>query len=129
VSYYLKTDRGNPAEEIDDATGKKILDRGRHTGRRVDEVYVLHQDGHIDRYEEKTRRRLGSNAISSRTWLCQTYQPDASDRWGNDRYVPKPEEEIQEIEPAPEAVMLVLNGAEGDAERNVEQLTSLKANR
>jgi hypothetical protein len=127
VSYFLKTERGVHAPEIDMSEGEAILDRGRHEGRRVVEVFVLHPDGHIDRYEERTRRKLGSNAISSRTWLCQSYHPDESDAWGDDRYIPNPEEEIQATDPAPEAVVLVLTGAEGDSQNVVEQMTSLRS--
>lgn len=122
MAYFLKTGRGKPADEIDLDSGKEILDRGRHEGRRVVEVYVLHQDGHIDRYEERARRRLGSNAISSRTWLCQTYDPNGPAPWTHDRYIPNPEQEIQEIVPAPNGVVLVLTGAEGDSGQVVEQL-------
>ncbi len=127
MSYYLKTERGAQAPEIDSTTGEKILDRGRHEGRRVVEVFVLHPDNHIDRYEERTRRKLGSNAISSRTWLCQTYHPGASDAWGDDRYIPNPEEEIRVTDPAPQAVMLVLTGAEGDSATVVDQMAALSA--
>ncbi len=127
MSYFLKTDRGVHAPEIDASEGETILDRGRHEGRRVVEVFVMHPDGRVDRYEERTRRRLGSNAISSRTWLCQTYHPDGSDAWGDDRYIPNPEEEIHATEPAPSAVVLVLTGAEGDSQNIVEQLSSLSS--
>jgi hypothetical protein len=127
VSYFLKTERGAAAQELDATVGETILDRGRHEGRRVVEVYVLHQGGHIDRYEERTRRKLGSNAISSRTWLCQTFRPGQSEAWGDDRYIPNPEEEIRSQDPAPQAVVLVLTGAEHDTENIVEQMTSLGA--
>lgn len=127
MTYYLKTERGAPAQEIGADTAQSILKRGRHQGRRVDEVFVLLASGTIDRYLERTRRKLGSNAISSRTWLAETYQPGQPDEWGNDRYVPNPDEAIEELGPAAEAVMLVLTGAEGDWEANVEQLSALKA--
>ena len=127
MSYFLKTERGAPAQELATAAGETILDRGRHEGRRVVEVYVLHVNGHIDRYEERTRRKLGSNAISSRTWLCQTFRPGQSEAWGDDRYIPNPEEEIHSQDPAPQAVVLVLTGAEHDTEHIVEQMTSLEA--
>lgn len=129
MTYFLKAARGTAAAEIDEATGKTILDRGRHEGRRIVEVFVRHADGHIDHYEERARRKLGSNAISSRTWLCQTYHADGAEIWGDDRYIPNPEVEIQEIDPAPEAVLLVLVGAEGDTTANIEQLTSLQSAR
>ncbi len=127
MSYFLKTDRGAHAPEIDASEGETILDRGRHEGRRVVEVFVMHPDGRVDRYEERTRRRLGSNAISSRTWLCQTYHAESSEAWGDDRYIPTPEEEIQSTDPAPHAVVLVLTGAEGDSQNIVEQLSSLSS--
>lgn len=127
MDYLLKDARGSEAREIDAEAGKRILDRGRHEGRRVVEVFVLLPSGHVDRYLERTRRKLGSNAIVSRTWLCETYHPDRPDEWGDDRYIPNPEEAIAEAEPAPEVVMLVLTGAEGDSEANVEQLNGLKA--
>lgn len=126
MKFLLKTQRGAPATEIDEGTGQTILARGRHEGRRVVEVFVLHPDGRIDRYLERARRKLGSNAIVSRTWLCETYHPEQTETWADDRYIPNPEEGIHEIEPAPEAVMLVLLGAEGDSEMNVEQLTASK---
>lgn len=125
MAYYLKTERGKPAEEIETESGKTILDRGRHEGRRVVEVFVLHRDGHIDRYEERARRKLGSNAISSRTWLCQTYNPAGPAPWTDDRYIPNPEQEIQEITPEPNGVVLVLTGAEKDEGQVVEQLETL----
>lgn len=129
MRYFLKTQRGQPATELDEATGAAILDRGRHEGRRVVEVFVLHPDGRIDRYQERARRKLGSNAIVSRTWLCETYLPDRPGRWGDDRYVPSPEEAIREADPAPEAVVLVLIGAEEDDAPILEQLTGLQARR
>lgn len=125
--YLLKTERGTYAQQIDSSEGEAILSRGRHQGRRVVEVFVAHPNGHIDRYEERTRRRLGSNAISSRTWLCQTYHPGESDAWGDDRYIPNPEEEIHVTDPAPRSVVLVLTGAEGDSQNIVEQVTSLSS--
>ena len=125
MAYFLKTERGKPAAEIDPENGKTILDRGRHEGRRIVEVFVLHQDGHVDRYEERVRRRLGSNAISNRTWLCQTFAPEGPAPWTHDRYIPNPEQEIQEIVPAPNAVVLVLTGAEGDSGQVVTQLEQL----
>jgi hypothetical protein len=126
VKYLLKTDRGTAAEELDASAGEKILKRGRHQGRRVVEVYVMHPNGTIDRYEERARRKLGSNAIAARTWLCETR---ADDEWGDERYIPNPEEAIGETDPQPEAVMLVLLGAEQDAEMNVEQLSSIHTTR
>lgn len=127
MAYYLKTERGKPAEEIESESGRAILDRGRHEGRKLAEVFVLHGDGHIDRYEERVRRKLGSNAISSRTWLCQTYSPAGPAPWTDDRYIPNPEQEIEEIIPAPSGVVLVLTGAERDDGQVIEQLQALDA--
>jgi hypothetical protein len=125
VSYYLKTEREAPAAEIDEETAKTILSRGRHEGRRIVEVFLLHTDGRIDRCQERARRRLGSNAVISRTWLCETYQPNHPDAWGNDRYVPNPEEAIHDLPQPPEAVVLVLLGAETNPESTVQQLETL----
>ena len=117
MSYFLKAERGAHAPEIDAGTeGETILDRGRHEGRRVVEVFVMHPDGRIDRYEERTRRRLGSNAISSRTWLCQTYHPGQLTPGAMTATSPNPEEEIHSTAPAPQAIVLVLTGAEGDSQ-------------
>jgi hypothetical protein len=127
VKYYLKTGRGTPAEEIDEATGAAILSKGRHEGRRVVEVFTLHPSGRIDRCVERPRRKLGSNAIVSRSWLCETYMPDDPEGWGDDRYIHDAEEAVTDADPAPEAVMLVLLGAEGDSDANVAQLQSVKA--
>jgi hypothetical protein len=123
VKYLLKSDRGVPAEELDQEAGEKIVRRGRHQGRRVVEVYVLHAEGVIDRYEERARRKLGSNAIAARTWLCETFKPGESEAWGDERYIPNPEEAIEETEPKPQAILLVLLGAEHDDEANVKQLS------
>lgn len=127
MRYLLKTDRGTPAGELETGDGEKILRRGRHQGRRVVEVYVLHPSGVIDRYEERARRKLGSNAIAARTWLCETYHPGASEQWGDERYIPNPEEAIEETEPKPEAILMVLLGAEHDRDANVEQLSAIKS--
>jgi hypothetical protein len=129
VKYLLKSKRGATASELETVDGEKIVRRGRHEGRRIVEVYVLHQDGVIDRYEERARRKLGSNAIAARTWLCETFKPGESDEWGDERYIPNPEEAIEETDPAPDAVMLVLLGAEHDDEANVEQLSAIQSPR
>jgi len=129
VNYYLKMGRAIPATAIDEQTGQTILNRGRHQGRRIVDVFLLHPDGRIERFQERVRRRLGSNAIISRTWLCETYQPGRSNPWGNDRYIPNPEETIQELATPPEAVVLVLTGAEGNTESIVDQLEGLHAHR
>jgi hypothetical protein len=125
VKYLLKDQRGKQAAELETADGEKIVRRGRHQGRRVVEVYVLHAEGVIDRYEERARRKLGSNAIAARTWLCETFKPGESETWGDERYIPNPEEAIEETEPKPHAIMLVLLGAENDDESNVQQLNSI----
>lgn len=127
MKYLLKTERGTPADELETADGEKILRRGRHQGRRVVEVYVLHPGGAIDRYEERARRKLGSNAIAARTWLCETYHPGESEAWGDERYIPNPEEAIEETEPKPEAILMVLLGAEHDQDANVEQLSAIQS--
>jgi hypothetical protein len=129
VRYFLKTERGQPARELDETTGQQILHRGRHEGRRVVELFVLHPGGRIDRYQERARRKLGSNAIVSRTWLVETYHPERPGHWSDDRYVPSPEEAVAETEPAPEAVVLVLLGAEEDDEPVLAQLAALQAQR
>jgi hypothetical protein len=95
----------------------------------VVELFGLHPDGRIDRYQERARRKLGSNAIVSRTWLVETYHPERPGHWSDDRYVPSPEEALAETEPAPEAVVLVLLGAEEDDEPVLAQLAALQAQR
>ncbi len=127
MKYLLKDERGKAASELGTEEGEKIIRRGRHQGRRVVEVYVLHTSGVIDRYEERARRRLGSNAIAARTWLCETFKPGESEAWGDERYIPNPEEAIEETEPKPDALMLVLLGAENDDDANVEQLNSISS--
>lgn len=122
MQFYLKTSRTEPAAAIDETTGRQVLQRLRHEGRKLTEVFVLFPDGLIDRYQERTRRKLGSNAVASRTWLCETA---AGDDWGNGRYVPEPQEAIDEADPAPSAVVLVLTGAEGVPDAVVEQLRAL----
>ena len=128
MTFYLKADRG-PATELDDETGGLILSRGRHQGRRIVEVLILYPDGRIERCEERVRRKLGSNAISSRTWLAQTYMPDDPDQWGNDRYFPSPQELVDDADPAPDAAVLVLIGAEGETDAVIAQLRELAAHR
>jgi hypothetical protein len=120
VQFYLKTSRSDPAEEVDDATGRQVLKRLRHEGRKLIEVFVLAGDGSIERYQERTRRRLGSNAVASRTWLCETAQDDG---WGNGRYIPEPAEAIDEA--GATAVVLVLTGAESDPQTTLDQLRAL----
>lgn len=129
MNYYLKTEQDAPATAIDVETGKAIVSRGRHEGRRIVEVFLLYADGRIDRCQERARRRLGSNALISSTWLCETYQPGQAEVWGNDRYVPNPEEAIHEQPETPEAVVLVLLGAERNPESTVQQLEALHAHR
>ena len=122
MQFYLKSSRTEPASEIDETTGQQVIKRLRHEGRKLIEVFVLANDGAIDRYQERTRRKLGSNAVASRTWLCETAQ-DGS--WSNGRYIPEPGEAIAEADPPPTAVVLVLAGAEGEPETTLEQLRSL----
>lgn len=129
MKYYLKTEHEAPATETDEDAGKAILSRGRHEGRRIVEVFLLYADGRIDRCQERTRRRLGSNAVISRTWLCETYQPGQPVAWANDRYVPSPEEATHELEETPEALVLVLLGAETNPESTVRQLETHHAPR
>ncbi|HYI16488.1 MAG TPA: hypothetical protein VEX37_13920 [Thermomicrobiales bacterium] len=122
MQFYLKESRTDPAAEIDETTGQQVIKRLRHEGRKLIEVFVLAHDGSIDRYQERTRRRLGSNAVASRTWLCETAQDGA---WGNGHYIPEPADAIAEAEPPPTAVVLVLAGAEGDPDATLDQLRSL----
>ncbi len=113
MNYYLKTDRGVDAETIDEKSATNILKRLRFHGRKLTEIYVLEDDGGIDRYQERTRRRLGSNAIASRTWLCESL---GDGDWEDGRYIPEPQEAIDEMDPQPTAVVLVLQGAEAPEE-------------
>ncbi|HQZ89903.1 MAG TPA: hypothetical protein PLR44_07605 [Thermomicrobiales bacterium] len=122
VQFYLKSDKIDPAAEIGEVEGRQILKRLRQAGRKVVDIYALEADGKIDRYQERTRRKLGSNAIASRTWLCETAE---GEEWANGRYVPEPIEAIDETEPTPLAVVLVLSGAESMPETIVEQLQGL----
>lgn len=119
MQFLLKTSRAEPAHTIDEAVARQVLTRLRHEGRKLTEVFVLSPDGSIDRYQERTRRKLGSNAVASRTWLCET--ADGAE-WGNGRYIPEPAEAIDTAVPTPVAVVLVLNGAEGVSDIVVEQL-------
>ena len=113
MNYYLKTDRGADADVTDEKIATNILKRLRHQGRKLTEIYVLEDDGGIDRYQERTRRRLGSNAIASRTWLCESL---GDGDWEDGRYIPEPQEAIGEMDPQPTAVVLVLQGAEAPEE-------------
>lgn len=122
MQFYLKSSRTEPADEIDQGTGEQVIKRLRHEGRKLIEVFVLAHDGSIDRYQERTRRRLGSNAVASRTWLCETAQ-DAG--WGNGRYIPEPADAIAETDPPPTAIILVLAGAESDPDATLDQLRTL----
>ena len=120
--FFLKTSRSTPATAIDELTGRQVLGRLRHEGRKLIEVFVLASDGSVDRYQERTRRKLGSNAVASRTWLCETR---VDDEWGNGRYIPEPLDAVNDMEPPPAVVVLVLDGAEAPAEAMLEQLRSL----
>jgi hypothetical protein len=122
VEFLLKTDRIAPADPLDEAQAREVLKRGRHEGRKLVEVFVLGADGAIDRFQERTRRRLGSNAIASRTWLCETA---AGDEWVNGRYIPEPIDAIGEMDPPPLTVVLILQGADSAPETTVEQLRSV----
>jgi hypothetical protein len=122
VQFLLKTSRSDPAAELTAEEGRQVLKRLRHEGRKLIEVFVLSADGTIDRFQERTRRKLGSNAVASRTWLCETAQADG---WGNGRYIPEPMDAIDNTDPPPTAVVLVLAGAEGPPESVVEQLQGL----
>lgn len=124
VQFLLKSQRSDPADPIEEATAAKVLKRLRHEGRKMIEVYVLAADGTIDRYQEKTRRKLGSNAIASRTWLCETAD---GYEWTDGRYIPEPLEAIGAMEPAPDAVVLVLMGAEGEPDTIIDQLQQITA--
>ena len=122
LRFLLKSSRSEPAADIDETTGHHVLERLRHEGRKLIEVFVLSPDGTVDRYQERTRRRLGSNAVASRTWLCET---EASGEWANGRYIPEPVEAFDAMDPPPAAVVLVLAGAEGEPETTVEQMRAL----
>lgn len=119
MQFLLKTSRTEPAENVTPDEGRQVLKRLRYQGRKLVEVFVLAEDGTIDRFQERTRRRLGSNAVASRTWLCETA---LGDEWGNGRYIPDPLEAIENADPTATSVMLVLAGAEGDPESAIEQL-------
>lgn len=125
MHFLLKTSRTDPAEALDSNAAQEVLKRLRHEGRKLVEVFVLTADGQIDRYQERTRRKLGSNAIASRTWLCET--ADGSE-WTDGRYIPDPLESIHAMDPEPEAVVIVLMGAEGEPQSTVDQLQSITAN-
>lgn len=122
MQFYLKSDKADLAAEISATEGREILKRLRSVGRKIVDIYALEADGKIDRYQERSRRRLGSNAIASRTWLCETAD---GDEWINGRYVPEPIDAIDETEPTPLAVVLVLTGAESMPETIVEQLQGI----
>lgn len=119
MQFLLKTSRTEPADATDDSVGRQVLTRLRHEGRKLTEVFVLFPGGSIDRYQERTRRKLGSNAVASRTWLCETSE---GDDWSNGHYIPEPGDAIDIADPEPDVVVLVLNGAEGVSEAVVEQL-------
>jgi hypothetical protein len=119
VQFLLKTSRTEPAEGVSNDEGRQVLKRLKYQGRKLVEVFVLAEDGSLDRFQERTRRRLGSNAVASRTWLCETAQ---GDDWGNGRYIPDPLDAIEQADPAASTVVLILAGAEGDPEAVIEQL-------
>ena len=123
MQFLLKTTRNDPAESMDTPEAQDVLKRLRHQGRKLVEVFVLAADGTIDRYQERTRRKLGSNAIASRTWLCETVEGDG---WSDGRYIPEPLEALDDMNPKPTAAVLVLMGAE-NPRATIEQLQSLPA--
>lgn len=122
MQFLLKSQRSDPADPIEEGTAAQVLKRLRHEGRKMVEVFVLSTDGTIDRYQERTRRKLGSNAIASRTWLCETAD---GYEWTDGRYIPEPQEAIDAMDPAPDAIVLVLMGAEGDPNSTVDQLQQI----
>lgn len=124
MQFLLKTSRTDPAEPIDEQEARQVLKRLRHQGRKLVEVFVMSAGGDIDRYQERTRRKLGSNAIASRTWLCETA---SNGDWTDGRYIPEPVDAIDDMSPEPEAVVLVLMGAEGEPETTVNQLQGMAA--
>lgn len=126
MQFLLKVSRTEPAEDVTEEVGRLVLKRLRHEGRKLVEVFVLASDGSLDRFQERTRRRLGSNAVASRTWLCETA---SGEEWTNGRYIPEPLEAIDSAEPPAEAVVLVLAGAEGSPETVIEQLHGLASAR
>lgn len=121
MKYLLKDSRGADATPIEEREATNILRRLRHQGRRLVEIFVLDEEGKIERFQERTRRRLGSNAIASRTWLCETFH---GGEWEDGRYIQEPQEAIGEMDPGPQVVVLVLQGAEGE-EEVVPQLESI----
>lgn len=122
MQVLLKTSRTDDAIPVEESTGNQVLARQRHEGRKLIEVFLLTANGDIDRFQERTRRRLGSNAITSRTWLCETEQDGG---WINGRYIPEPADAIKDADAPPQAVVLVLAGAEGTPETVVEQLRGI----
>lgn len=126
MQFLLKTSRTDPAEDVTADEGRQILKRMRHEGRKLVEVFVLAEDETLDRFQERTRRRLGSNAVASRTWLCESAE---GDEWTNGRYIPDPLEAIDSADPPAVSVVLVLAGAEGPPEPVVEQLQGLAPTR
>lgn len=113
MQFYLKDAKGADAQPIDEKDAQNVLKRLRYQGRKLVEIYVLGEGGKIDRFQERTRRKLGSNAIASRTWLCETLNVS---EWVDGRYVQDPPEAIGEMEPVPTAVVLILQGADAPEE-------------
>ena len=126
MRFLLKTARNEPALDVSPEDGRQVLQRMRFEGRKLVEVFVLAEDGRLDRFQERTRRRLGSNAVASRTWLCET---DQNGEWSNGRYIPEPLEAIESGDPPAMTVVLVLAGAEGPPEALIEQLQELSTSR
>lgn len=121
MEYLLKDQRGSDAHAIDADDATRILRRLRFHGRKLVEIFVLDEAGEIECYQERTRRKLGSNAIASRTWLCEGLE---GNEWGDGHYVQEPREAIEEMDPPAQAVVLVLHGGEA-SEEVVSQLQGL----
>lgn len=120
MKYFLKDSRDDDAREVEETEAQNVLRRLRYQGRRLVEIFVSDGHGRIDRFQERTRRRLGSNAIASRTWLCETL---VDGEWVDGRYIQEPAESIADMDPQPAALVVVLQGAEG-SEDIVPQLAA-----
>lgn len=121
MKYFLKDSRDDDAREVEETEARNVLRRLKYQGRRLVEIFVSDGHGRIDRFQERTRRRLGSNAIASRTWLCETL---VDGEWVDGRYIQEPGESISEMDPQPAAIVIVLQGAEG-SEDIVPQLEAM----
>ncbi len=117
----MKDSRGTDAQPIDEADARRVLHRLRYHGRKLVEIFVLDESGEITCYQERARRKLGSNAIASRTWLCESL---SGSEWTDGHYVQEPHVDIDELDPPAQAVVLVLQGGEA-SEEIVAQLQKL----